>query len=116
MERQISRGDIYYANLEPVIGSEQGGERPVLIIQNDKGNRYSPTVVIAPITSKVHRKKQLLTHVYLLCSDLPKNSMALLEQIRTIDKKRLGSFVGQATDMDMDNIERAIHISMGMKY
>lgn len=115
MERQIIRGEIYYANLEPVVGSEQGGERPVLIIQNNKGNRFSPTVVIAPITSKVHRKRALLTHVDLYCQELPKNSMALLEQIRTIDKIRLGDYVGKATDVNMEEIERAIRISTGMK-
>lgn len=116
MERQISRGDIFYANLEPVVGSEQGGERPVLIIQNDKGNRFSPTVVIAPITSKVHRKRAMLTHVELHCTDLPKDSMALFEQIRTIDKTRLGSYVGKATDENMLEIDRAIHVSTGMQY
>lgn len=115
MERQISRGDIFYANLEPVVGSEQGGERPVLIIQNDKGNRFSPTVVIAPITSKVHRKRAMLTHVELLCEELPKDSMALLEQIRTIDKTRLGSYVGMVGSEDMERIEKAVLVSVGMR-
>ena len=90
MERKIKRGDIYYANLNPVIGSEQGGTRPVLIISNDVGNKHSPTVIVAPITSRIHAKAKLPTHT--LINDfegLDKNSIILLEQVRTIDKQRL---------------------------
>ena len=90
MERKFKRGDIYYANLNPVIGSEQGGTRPVLIISNDVGNKHSPTVIVAPITSRIHTKAKLPTHT--LINDfegLDKNSIILLEQVRTIDKQRL---------------------------
>ena len=90
MERTIRRGDIYYADLNPVIGSEQGGTRPVLIISNDTGNKYSPTVIIAAITSRVHTKAKLPTHTAIKDFEgLSKDSVILLEQIRTIDKKRL---------------------------
>ena len=95
MERKIKRGDIYYANLNPVIGSEQGGTRPVLIISNDVGNKHSPTVIVAPITSRIHTKAKLPTHT--LINDfegLDKNSIILFEQIRTIDKQRLRKYVG----------------------
>ena len=114
MNKQINRGDIYYANLEPVIGSEQGGERPVLIIQNNMGNKFSPTVVVTAITSKVVRKKQLPTHVTLSCEKLPMHSMALLEQVRTIDKTRLGEYVCTVGNEDMERIEDALLISVGM--
>ena len=94
MERKFKRGDIYYANLNPVIGSEQGGTRPVLIISNDVGNKHSPTVIVAPITSRIHTKAKLPTHT--LINDfegLDKNSIILFEQIRTIDKQRLLKYV-----------------------
>ena len=93
MERKFKRGDIYYANLNPVIGSEQGGTRPVLIISNDVGNKHSPTVIVAPITSRIHTKAKLPTHT--LINDfegLDKNSIILLEQVRTIDKQRLRQY------------------------
>lgn len=87
MEKTIKRGDIYYATLDPVVGSEQGGTRPVLIISNNTGNRYSPTVIIAPITSRVHTKAKLPTHIAVTdFIKLNKDSIILLEQIRTIDK------------------------------
>ena len=89
MERIIKRGDIYYAELNPVIGSEQGGKRPVLIISNDIGNKHSPTVIVAPITSRVHTKAKLPTHTLIKDFEgLDKNSIILFEQIRTIDKQR----------------------------
>lgn len=115
MNRQINRGDIYFANLEPVVGSEQGGERPVLVIQNNVGNKYSPTVMVTAITSRVSSKKVLPTHVLLTCVSLPKNSMALLEQVRTIDKTRLGSYVCAVGDEDMKSVEDALLISVGME-
>jgi mRNA interferase MazF len=112
---QISRGDIYYADLSPVIGSEQGGIRPVLIIQNDVGNRYSPTVVVAAITSKIGSKKPLPTHITLNTKLLDKNSIVLLEQIRTIDKSRLGKYIGKLDEKYMKGIDRALLISVGIE-
>ena len=90
MDKTIKRGDIYYADLNPVVGSEQGGTRPVLVISNDIGNKHSPTVIIAAITSRVRKKKKLPTHLYLgQIEGLPANSIILFEQLRTIDKSRL---------------------------
>ena len=111
----IRRGDIYYADLRPVIGSEQGGIRPVLIIQNDTGNKHSPTVIIAAITSKMNKAK-LPTHIELASSvyGLSKDSVVLLEQIRTIDKKRLRERIGHIDDVTMQRINSAIHISFGL--
>ena len=95
MERIIKRGDIYYAELNPIIGSEQGGTRPVLIISNDIGNKHSPTVIIAAITSRVHTKAKLPTHTAVSNYEgLDKDSIILLEQIRTIDKQRLKQYMG----------------------
>ena len=95
MDKTIKRGDIYYADLNPVVGSEQGGTRPVLVISNDIGNRHSPTVIIAAITSRVRKKKKLPTHLYLgQIEGLPANSIILFEQLRTIDKKRLREHIG----------------------
>ena len=112
---QIRRGDIFYADLSPVIGSEQGGIRPVLIIQNDIGNKASPTVIIAAITSK-GKKKGLPTHVTIKLEDgsLPKESMAMLEQIRTIDKDRLIKYVGRIDAGSANAIERASLASLGI--
>ena len=115
MERKIRRGDIYYANLDPVIGSEQGGERPVLIIQNDKGNQHSPTVIVAAVTSRVNKKKSLHTHIPIECSALAKDSIALLEQIRTIDKQRLTEYVGKASSESMEKIDKSFLLSVGLK-
>ena len=115
MERKIRRGDIYYANLDPVIGSEQGGERPVLIIQNDKGNQHSPTVIVAAVTSRVNKKKSLPTHIPSECSALAKDSIALLEQIRTIDKQRLTEYVGKASSESMEKIDKSFLLSVGVK-
>lgn len=111
----IKRGDIFYANLSPVIGSEQGGNRPVLVIQNDVGNRYSPTVVIAAITSQIAKAK-LPTHVELDAkqSSLEKDSVVLLEQIRTIDKRRLQEKVTHLGDDIMEKVDEAIKISLGL--
>ncbi len=111
----IKRGDIYYADLSPVVGSEQGGLRPVLIVQNDVGNRYSPTVIAAAITSRVGKTK-LPTHidVYADKVGLQKDSVILLEQIRTIDKKRLGEKMGHLDDSVMSAVDEAITISFGL--
>ncbi len=111
----IRRGDIYYADLSPVVGSEQGGMRPVLIVQNDVGNRYSPTVIAAAITSKMG-KTRLPTHIDINADKvgLQKDSVILLEQIRTIDKKRLGEKMGHLSDSVMGEVNRAITVSFGL--
>ena len=112
----IKRGDIYYADLSPVVGSEQGGVRPVLIIQNDIGNKYSPTVIVASITSKVGVKAKLPTHYFVNTeSGLEAPSVVLLEQIRTIDKKRLDSYIGHLSDTHINCIDKALAISVGLQ-
>ena len=111
----IKRGQIYYADLSPVKGSEQGGHRPVLIIQNDVGNRYAPTVIAAIITSR-HTKANLPTHIWLNAEcGLPKESMVECEQVRTLDKKRLKSFMGAVSDEVMREIDKGLKISFGLK-
>ncbi len=109
----IHRGDIYYADLRPVVGSEQGGIRPVLIIQNDVGNRHSPTVICAAITSKMNKAK-LPTHVELEAGkyDLMKDSVVLLEQLRTIDKQRLKDRVCRLDNDILKKVDRALEISL----
>lgn len=111
--REIQRGDIYYAGLNPVVGSEQGGIRPVLIIQNDTGNRHSPSTIVAAITAKV-RKHPLPTHVYLPkgTSGLKRNSTILLEQIRTIDQVRLKDYIGHVDKQIMEQVDNALTISI----
>ena len=110
----IKRGDIYYADLSPVVGSEQGGLRPVLIIQNDVGNKYSPTIIAAATTSKLNKAK-LPTHILLPSntSCLPKDSVVLLEKIRTIDKSRLKEKIGELSPDIMQEINNALLISLG---
>ena len=109
----VLRGQMYYANLDPVVGSEQGGNRPVLVIQNNVGNRHSPTIIIAPITTRVKKLHQP-THIGVPpYFGLPQNSMAMLEQIRTIDKGRLGSYIGCLDDDVMDYVDEALGISVG---
>ena len=116
MEKTIKRGDIYYAELNPVIGSEQGGTRPVLIISNDIGNRHSPTVIIAAITSRVHTKAKLPTHTAIRDFEgLNKDSIILLEQIRTIDKKRLKEHIGTLDSKDILTADKALLISLGLE-
>lgn len=110
----IKRGDIFYADLNPVVGSEQGGIRPVLVVQNDVGNRHSPTVIVVPISSV--RKKNLLVHIQIRCSELPKNSKVLAEQIRTIDRYRLKSYVGSVDFELMEKVEKAMKISIGVDF
>lgn len=114
MERKIKRGDVYYADLDPVVGSEQGGERPILVIQNDLGNRFSPTVIITAITSKTG-KPTLPTHVRVSSGKLEKDSIILLEQVRTVDKTRLKSYIGCFGEDTMQEVDRAIKISMGVQ-
>lgn len=111
----IRRGDIFYADLSPVVGSEQGGTRPVLVLQNDIGNQYSPTTIIAAITSQISKAK-LPTHIEIKAnnSGLEKNSVILLEQIRTIDKSRLLEKVTTLNDEVMIKVNQAIEISLGL--
>lgn len=112
---QIKRGDIYYADLSPVIGSEQGGVRPVVVVQNDVGNKYSPTVIAAAITSKINKAK-LPTHIEINAENfgLPKDSVVLTEQIRTIDKKRLKERIGRLDEVYMNKVNDALIISFGI--
>ena len=112
---QVKRGDIFYADLSPVIGSEQGGIRPVLVVQNDIGNKFSPTVICAAITSKINKAK-LPTHVEIDAAEyeLVKNSVILLEQIRTIDKKRLKEKICHLDDYLMEQVDRSIKISFAI--
>lgn len=112
----ILRGDLFYADLSPVIGSEQGGVRPVVIIQNDIGNKFSPTTIVAAITS-VKNKSSMPTHVNVGkdVGGLPKDSVILLEQIRTIDKKRLREKIGRMTDAKMKEIDKALGISVHLQ-
>ena len=111
----IRRGEIYYADLSPVVGSEQGGVRPVLIVQNDVGNRYSPTVIAAAITSQKDKSK-LPTHIQLSGdgNGLAKDSIVLLEQMRTIDKARLGEKMGTLDNRSMNMVDHAIGVSLGL--
>ena len=109
--REIKRGDIYKADLSPVVGSEQGGIRPVVIVQNDMGNRYSPTIIVVPITTRLN-KKNLPTHTKINNSSLLKESIALMEQIRTIDKSRLIEFIGVLNESKMNRITEALRISI----
>jgi len=111
----IKRGDIFYADLSPVIGSEQGGVRPVLVVQNDIGNKYSPTIIAAAITSQINKAK-LPTHIEINAMDygLQKDSVILLEQIRTIDKKRLREKIGHLDDELMEKVNEALSISFGL--
>lgn len=111
----IKRGDIYYADLSPVVGSEQGGVRPVLIIQNDVGNKYSPTVIATAITSQINKAK-MPTHIELDANEygLSKDSVVLAEQIRTIDKRRLKETIGHLDDELMTRVNEALEISFGL--
>ena len=111
---EVKRGEIYYADLSPVVGSEQGGVRPVLVVQNDIGNKYSPTVIVSAITSQLQKAK-LPTHVELKSGDygLVRDSVALLEQVRTLDKRRLKTRVGALDDEMMKSVDKALLISLG---
>ena len=111
----IRRGDIYYADLSPVVGSEQGGIRPVLIVQNDVGNKHSPTVIAAAITSRIHKNK-LPTHIEVDAQSygLARDSIVLLEQVRTLDKRRLREHMGRVDDRVMRQVDNAIAVSFGL--
>ena len=111
----VKRGDVFYADLRPVVGSEQGGIRPVVIIQNDIGNRYSPTVICAAITSKINKAK-MPTHVAIQANELElmRDSVVLLEQIRTIDKRRLKDRICHLTCESMERVDECLMISMGL--
>ena len=113
----VRRGEIYYADLSPVVGSEQGGMRPVLIVQNDVGNKYSPTVIAAAITSQ-QNKARLPTHIEVSGRSvgLTRNSVILLEQVRTIDKRRLREHMGHLDDSHMALVDDAIAVSLGLRY
>lgn len=115
MNTTVKRGDIFYADLSPVVGSEQGGTRPVLIVQNDTGNRHSPTVIAAAITSQTNKAK-LPTHIELSGRSvgLTKDSVVLLEQIRTIDKRRLREHMGHVDEAMMNQVDNAIAVSFGL--
>lgn len=109
------RGDIYIANLNPFKGSEQGGTRPVLVLQNNTGNLFCPTLIVAPLTTQVNKKKDQPTH-YLLSGvrGLPEDSVALLEQIKTIDKSRIISYLGKVSKEEMKGVDEALKISLGI--
>ena len=111
----VKRGDIFYADLSPVVGSEQGGVRPVLIVQNDVGNKYSPTVIAAAITSQINKAK-MPTHIEISAQDygLNKDSVILLEQIRTIDKRRLREKIGRLDETLMERVDDALSVSCGL--
>ena len=110
----IRRGELYYADLSPVVGSEQGGIRPILIVQNDTGNKYSPTVIAAAVTSQINKAK-LPTHIEINAHEfgLSKDSVILLEQIRTLDKRRLKERIGELSQTTMKRVNTALLISLG---
>lgn len=114
--KMIKRGELYYADLSPVVGSEQGGIRPILVVQNDTGNKYSPTIIAAAITSQLNKAK-LPTHIELPAKEvgLAKNSVILLEQIRTLDKKRLKERIGELPPLKMKKVDAALMISLGFE-
>lgn len=112
--KQVKRGEIYFADLSPVVGSEQMGTRPVLILQNDTGNKHSPTTIVAAITSR-KTKPNLPTHVKISTDGLQSESIVLLEQIRTIDKSRLGDYVGRLDKDMMGRVDHAVIMSLGIK-
>lgn len=111
----VKKGDLFFADLSPVVGSEQGGVRPVLVVQNDIGNKYSPTIIVAAVTSQTGKSK-LPTHVELSASQggLSKNSVVLLEQLRTIDKRRLKERIGSLNDSQMPIVDAALGVSLGI--
>ena len=112
---EVNRGEVFYADLSPVVGSEQGGVRPVLIVQNEIGNRHSPTVIAAAITSRLD-KTRLPTHINIRAADtgLAKDSVVLLEQIRTLDKRRLREHMGRLDEAQMQRVDNAIAVSFGL--
>jgi len=115
MNKFILRGDLYYADLNPVVGSEQGGVRPVLVIQNDIGNKHSPTIIIASVTSKSMKAPLPTHHILSGHYGLERDSVVLLEQIRTIDKQRLKERVGALGQEEMQGVDKALAVSVGLK-
>ena len=113
-ERQVMRGDIYYAKLGKTVGSVQGKIRPVVVLQNNKGNKHSPTLIVATITSKSRKKRTLPTHVIFKMDDLPFESVVQLEQITTIDKKLLLNFVSPMPEPAMKKVDEAIKVSLSL--
>lgn len=109
----IKRGDVYYADLSPVVGSEQGGVRPVVVVQNDKGNRYSKTIIVAPVSKKMS-KPPIPTHVIFSVESLSYVSMILCEQLRTIDKKRLGQWICTLDENTIERVDHAIRVSLSL--
>jgi len=111
----VKKGDLYFADLSPVVGSEQGGVRPVLVVQNDVGNKYSPTIIVAAVTSQTGKAK-LPTHVPLEASSggLSKDSVVLLEQLRTIDKQRLKERIGTLNEKQIPDVDEALSVSLGI--
>ncbi len=111
----VKKGDLFFADLSPVVGSEQGGVRPVLVVQNDVGNKYSPTIIVAAVTSQTGKAK-LPTHVRLNAAQggLSKDSVVLLEQLRTIDKQRLKERIGTLNERQIPDVEKALSISLGI--
>jgi mRNA interferase MazF len=110
----VKKGDLFFADLSPVVGSEQGGVRPVLVVQNDVGNKYSPTIIVAAVTSQT--KTKLPTHVRLEATQggLSKDSVVLLEQLRTIDKQRLKERIGTLSESQLPDVEKALSVSLGI--
>lgn len=113
--KEVKRGEVFYADLSPVVGSEQGGTRPVLILQNNVGNKYSPTVIAAAITSR-QDKNAMPTHIGIRGDScgLPKDSIVLLEQVRTLDKRRLHERTGRIDEQDQQRVDQALNVSLGL--
>ena len=110
------RGDIYCADLDPVVGSEQGGIRPVIVIQNDTGNKHAPTLIVATVTTRIHKKANMPTHFVIYDNPAFKEaSVVQLEQIRTIDKSRIDNYLGKVTPREMVAIEKALSVSLAME-
>lgn len=115
-DRIIKKGDIYYAKLDPIIGSEQNGTRPVVVVQNDLGNKYSPTVLVAPLTSKSHKKIYLPTHIEIKANGkITRDSLILLEQVRVLDKTRLKSFICSLTNEQIEKINISLKDTFEIK-
>ena len=116
MSRTYLRGEIYYADLDPVVGSEQMGTRPVLILQNNVGNHFARTVIVAPITSRIHTKSKIPTHSYIgMIGSMKYPSVVMLEQLRTLDKRRLRERAGRIPEDDMRRVDEALGVSMGLE-
>ena len=110
MNKKVKRGQIYRVNLDPVVGSEQGGIRPVLVVQTDAFNKSSPTVVVMAISSKFNKRRDLASHIIVRCNELPHDSIVLAEQMRTLDKSRFIEYIGKASNNTMRRVDRAIEI------